>query len=86
MGFLTFVFFLLFGLYIFGLVLKLVFRVWISRKARQFQQGPGARTSARSGRTPKPEGAVTVEQTAPRNKRVSKHVGDYVEFEEVQEK
>ena len=97
MAFLTTVFFVLFGLYIFGLVVKVLFRVWIVRKARQFQQGGGgnfrtytwgtggANGGQESRPRRKPEGAVTVEQAAPRQKRVSKSVGDYVEFEEVED-
>jgi len=93
MGFLTFIFSLLLGLYIFGLVVKLLFRIWITGRMKRFRQGGGGsfhtytwgaggsnnRSRARS------EGAVTVEQSAVQPRRVNRNVGDYVAYEEVGE-
>ncbi len=92
MGFLTFIFFLLLGFYIFGLIVKVLFRSWINRKARQFQQGGATYrtyTWGAGGRGARPqekrEGEVTVQQpAAAQSKRVNKSVGEYVEFEEVE--
>lgn len=86
MGFWSILFLVLLGLYLFGLTVKVLFRMWIVRTARRFQQrqaGGAFRTSGRASARQKPEGDVTVQRTAPPQKRVSKSVGDYVDFEEV---
>jgi len=92
MEFLGFLFFLLLGLYIFGLVVKLLFRIWFTGKMKHFRQNGGAsfRTGTRgtegsNNRSRRaPEGAVTVEQSAMQPRRVNRNVGDYVAYEEVE--
>lgn len=93
MNVLTSIFFLLLGFYIFGLLVKLFFRIWLTGKMKRFQQkGEGSFRSYTRGtgggnnrsRT-RPEGAVTVEQTDAQPRRVNRDVGDYVAYEEVEE-
>jgi Sec-independent protein translocase protein TatA len=84
MGFLTVIFFIVVGVYL----LRLLFRWWIGKKIRQFQQrmaGNAAQGSAHgsSRRTPR-EGEIRVETGAAPEKKVNNRVGDYVEFEEVE--
>ena len=72
---LSFIFFLIVGFYLAGLLGRLLLRRWIIRKQKEFEQGGNPK--------PKPEGKVTVEQTRMTQKRVSGDVGDYVEYEEI---
>lgn len=72
-------------------------RYWIRKKQRQFSQqfgGDGAGGDSRSfggysrrgagdKREKTPEGQVTIHKVKEVEKRVSRNVGDYVEFEEV---
>ena len=88
---LSFIFFLIVGFYLAGLLGRLLLRRWIIRKQKEFEQGgnPFFRTYTWGGgghsrnAKPKPEGKVTVEQTRMTQKRVSGDVGDYVEYEEI---
>lgn len=60
------------------------------RKQREFSQrfGEGRQYGAGSGRPDRragrKEGEINVQRTAPEDKKVSKTVGEYVEFEEVE--
>lgn len=94
-AFLSFLFFLILGFYVVGVLGRWLLRRWIGKKQQEFAErfggafsGGGRGYSWNSGartRRPSPrEGEVTVQQVsrAP-EKRVSSTVGDYVEFEEV---
>ena len=89
---LTVLFFIIVGFYLFGLLGRLFLNYWIRKKQREFAEGNGgfSRTYTwgtgfgRSNR-PKPEGDVTVQQTADARKKVNRNVGDYVDYEEVKE-
>ena len=71
-----------------GLLGRWLLQRWLQRKQREFaaQFGgggqPGGRAQGR--RNTRPEGDVSVQQTAPIHKKVNRGVGDYVEFEEVE--
>ena len=87
---LAFIFFLLLGFYIFGLLVKLIFRIWLVSRTKQFRQGGGAsyRTYTRNTgggnvRGRRPEGAVTIEHNATPPRRINRDVGDYVAYEEI---
>lgn len=92
-SFLSFILITIFVIWLIGLVGRLLLRAWIVKKQRQFaeQFGPDAqykqngwtRAAGGSFRGDTPdEGEVRVRQTMPVEKKVSKVVGDYVEFEE----
>lgn len=96
MVFLKVIFFIIVGFYLFGLIGRLLLRHWVMKKQKEFQQngnaggytfkqytwGTGAdRTSQRATR----EGEIKVEKTAGTHKKVSKQVGDYVDYEEIKE-
>ena len=80
---LTVLFFIIVGFYLFGLLGRLFLNYWIRKKQREFAEGGGgfSRTYmwgtgfGRSSR-PKPEGDVTVRQTASAQKKVNRNVGD----------
>lgn len=85
----------IFVIWLLGLLGRVLLRVWLVKKQRQFaeQFGPDAQyrqsgwSRAAGGqprRDPAAEGEIRVRQTAPVEKKVSKAVGDYVEFEEVE--
>ena len=89
---LTVLFFIIVGFYLFGLLGRLFLNYWIRKKQREFAEGGGgfSRTymwGTGFGRRsrPKPEGDVTVRQTASAQKKVNRNVGDYVDYEEVKE-
>ena len=75
---LSFIFFLIVGFYLAGLLGRLLLRRWIIRKQKEFEQGgnPFFRTYTWGGgghsrnAKPKPEGKVTVEQTRRRDQGV----------------
>ncbi len=71
-----------------GLLGRWLLQRWLQKKQREFagQFGGGGQPRGRSSarRSDRPEGDVSVQQTAPIQKKVNKSVGDYVEFEEVE--
>lgn len=80
-------------MWLLGLLGRVLLRAWIVKKQRQFaeQFGPDAQyrqswtwTAGGSRRDPAKEGEIKVRQTTQIEKKVSKAVGDYVEFEEVE--
>jgi hypothetical protein len=87
MGFLTFIFVLLVVIWFVGLVARGLLARWLrkrtdeyNRRAKEAQKE--ARRAARNGR----EGEVTIEaQRTTFRKKVSRNVGDYVDFEEITE-
>ena len=85
---LTFLFFLIAGVYLISLLGRVFFSYWIRKKQREFSEGKGdffrTYTWGRSNRPPKrPEGDITVSTTKQTEKKINKNVGDYVDFEEV---
>jgi hypothetical protein len=89
-GFLTFIFFTILAFYLLGIIGRWALRVWLGKKQRQFeQQFTGAQSNGWYGRpTEEPkrkEGEVRVDRSGTTHKRVNSGVGDYVEFEEVEE-
>lgn len=82
--------------WLFGLIIRWLLRRWIAKKQREFSerfgggQFGGTGSASRSGtgsarrNNNNKEGEISVHQTAPVEKKVSKAVGDYVEFEEIE--
>lgn len=67
-----------------GLLGRWLLQRWVLRKQREFAEQFGGGTG-QARRNSRPEGDVSVQQTAPIHKKVNRSVGDYVEFEEVAE-
>ncbi len=82
MGFLEFIFWCIVVVYALGLAGRLLLRWYVRRKQREFAERVDTQQK-RQGR--RPEGQVTVRQTGRREKHVNRSVGEYVEYEEVQE-
>lgn len=83
MGFLYFIFFLVIAIWLFGLIFRATVSRWLRRRTEEYERAvkQARREAERRGRR---EGEVRVEAgEASRSKRVSRSVGDYVEFEEV---
>lgn len=90
--FLTVLFFIVVGFYLLGLLGKLLLTYWIRKKQREFAEGGGgfSRTytwssGRRQASRPRPEGDISVQRTEAARGRVNRSVGDYVEYEEVEE-
>lgn len=87
---LSVIFYIFLGI-VFLIVLGIVlFRFRLRRIRREMEQGmrsgAGQRTSARSRQSAKSEGDVTIEQTrTSKNKTVNSQVGDYVDYEDIEE-
>lgn len=85
-GFITFLFITALVIYLIRLAVPALLRWWIAKKQREFagQFGTGGQQSGSysSTRRKAREGEISVQQTVPSKKKVSKDVGDYVEFEE----
>ncbi len=89
------IFYIIFGIVILLLILGLIFRAKIRELQKQAEQqmGGGARgfysshgSGSRQGGSRQEEGDVNIfSQGAGSEKKVSKDVGDYVDFEEVKE-
>lgn len=92
-GIALFVLYFLLGIVLLGAVAALYFRWRINKVRRQMEEqfgefaGQDPFGGPFTGRQPKREGEVKVYKTAETpEKRVSKNVGDYVDFEETKEK
>ncbi len=94
MGFLSFIFITIMVFYLLGWVGKILLRWWLVRKQREFadqfgqDQGSayaGDRRQDGADDARKKEGEVRVEQAQATSKKVNRNVGDYVEYEEVQD-
>lgn len=88
MGFLYFLFFLVVGIWLFGLVFRATVNRWLRKRTEEYNRAANeARQEAKRRSRGKREGEVTIEAgEAAMRKKVSRSVGDYVEFEEVDEK
>ena len=87
---LEFIFFFIVGIYLFGLLGRLLLKYWIRKQQQAFENGTGPftrtytwGTQGRRRPAPKPEGDVTIQQSRASEKKVSKNVGDYVDYEEI---
>lgn len=89
---LTFIFGTIVIFYLLGIIGRWALVRWVQKKQREFAEqgaggaysrtytwgGGGARESAK-----KPEGEISIQQTQSSEKKVSKNIGDYVDYEEV---
>ncbi|MEG0500150.1 MAG: DUF4834 family protein [Rikenellaceae bacterium] len=93
-AFLSVIFFIITGFYLLGAILRLVLRLWLTRKAKEFEKsgGFGGFTSSGGGfqgfggqqeSRKSNEGEIKVQKTEQEQKRVSEKVGEYVDFDEV---
>ncbi|MDR0907385.1 MAG: DUF4834 family protein [Rikenellaceae bacterium] len=83
MGFLTFIFVVVVVFWFVGLIARAVLARWLRRRTDEYNRAikEAQREARRAGRD---EGTVRVETTREAvHKRVSRDVGDYVEFEEI---
>lgn len=87
MTFLYIIFFLVVGLWFFGLIGRAAINRWLRKRTEEYNRAAkAAQREAKRQARGKREGDVTIEATeAAFRKRVSNDVGDYVEFEEVSE-
>ncbi len=87
MKILTFLFFLFAGIWFVGLILRTTFSRWLHRRTEEYNRAAkAARKEAQRRARGNREGEVTIETTeAAFAKKVSRGVGEYVEFEEVTE-
>lgn len=85
---LGFIFYVFMGIILLGLILILVFRYRLGRIRRQINEQQGTQGSGYRNRTDsskRPEGEVTVKRTSSSAKVVNNDVGNYVEYEEIEE-
>ncbi len=84
MRFLTILAFILLGIWFVGLVIRTTFSRFLRRQTEAYQRA--AKEAQRQARARgKREGDITVETTqAAESKKVSRNVGEYVEFEEIE--
>lgn len=95
-GFLTFILLSVLIFYLLGMVGRWALLHWVRKKQREFENGNGstysrtyswgsarARDRESGGRSARPEGEVSIQQTHASEKKVNKNIGDYVEYEEV---
>ncbi len=90
---LTFILGTILFFYLAGIVGRWALARWVQKKQREFEQqggnGPYSRvytwgSRGQGNRARKPEGEVSIQRTQAAEKRVSKNIGDYVEYEEVE--
>lgn len=89
---LTYILWVIIAFYLLGYIARLLFRLWLRRQHKRFggeggsfrtyTWGMGNRTQEKPGRE---EGKVYVEKSGRIDKKVSNTVGDYVEYEEIEE-
>lgn len=88
--FLSFILILVLSLYLAGWIGRLLLRRWLMRKQREMAEhfgGADFRDTKRGkrGRGEPKEGDVEIRQGTPARKQVNKEIGDYVDYEEVDE-
>jgi len=83
MKFLTVLFFIFLGIWLFGLIARAVVAGWLRRRTEEFNRAAReAQDEAR--RRGRREGEIIIETTETTvEKKISRNVGDYVEFEEI---
>lgn len=89
---LTFIFTAIIVIYLIGFVGRFLFRIWVARKLREMERNGGNPGqpffwSKSWGAAPKPpkEGSVKVTKEGDDIRKVDKTLGEYVEYEEVEE-
>ncbi|WP_047452619.1 DUF4834 family protein [Alistipes sp. ZOR0009] len=88
-GFLTFILFMILGIYVLGFVGKLILKMYLRKVQKQFEgfaNNAGAQYqqySRTNTQDQSHEGDVTISQSGGQDKKFKKDVGDYVDFEEV---
>lgn len=89
-AFLKFVFWFLLVLYLLALAGRLLLRYFLRTKVRQFEQQMGQQQQAQGrrqkARGERPEGEVTIERIDVKEKQVNRRVGEYVDYQEVDQK
>lgn len=95
MGFILTILFIISGFYFLGAILRIVLRIWLSRKMKDFQKNGGygaftnfgSKTANNSGYYKEPpkakEGEVKISIEGEEQKKVNEKVGEYVEFDEI---
>lgn len=93
--FFSVILFIILGFYLLGAILRLVLRVWLSRKAKEFEKSGGfsnfgggfqgfrSQQTRSDYKETNHEGEIKVQKTEQEQKRVSEKVGEYVDFDEV---
>ncbi|MEG1793520.1 MAG: hypothetical protein RRZ64_08130 [Rikenellaceae bacterium] len=94
-NFLSFIFITILTIYLLGFLGRLFFRIWISRKLKEIERNGGASPNGQpffwskswGGAAPKSpkEGSVKVTKVTEDARTVDKKLGEYVEYEEVDE-
>ncbi len=92
MGFISFIMYFVIGFYLLGFVGRILFRLWLRRIQKRYQQNPqganfrsytwGSGQQQQQQEQNKREGEVTV-KTQEKQKRVNQDIGEYVDFEEI---
>lgn len=83
MKFLTVLFFIFLGIWLFGLFTRALVAGWLRRRTEELNR-VARRAQDEARRRSHHEGEITIETTETTiEKKVSRNVGDYVEFEEI---
>ena len=88
MGFISVLLTIFIVIYFLGIILKFLFKWWITRKMSQFGGAQGAGRSSRGepGQSNKSkEGEVHVSQSTEDTHKVDKKLGEYVDYEEIKD-
>ncbi len=85
MGFLTFLLFALIAFWLIGLILRASVNHWLNKRTEEYNRAAKqAQREAQRQARGKREGDVVIESTrTATEKKISRNVGDYVEFEEI---
>ncbi|MFI3266731.1 MAG: DUF4834 family protein [Rikenellaceae bacterium] len=95
-GFISFIIYFVIGFYLLGFVGRILFRLWLRRIQKRYQQNPqganfrsytwgfGQQQQQQEQEQNKKEGEVTV-KAQEKQKRVNKDIGEYVDFEEIKD-
>ena len=87
-SFLKFILITIFVFWLIGILGRVLFRAWVRRKQREYEQfmgGAQQRQQRQGGHTRNNEGEVSIHRTAAPERTIDRSVGDYVDFEEVEE-
>lgn len=87
-GFLTFILFVILGIYVLGFVGRLILKMYLRKVQKQFEgfansAGTQNRQYSENSNQQQHEGDVTITQASGQDKKFKDNVGDYVDFEEV---
>lgn len=81
------------GIYAFGFLSRILLKFWLKRKIENIKQGNtssnggfnGWSNFAKQKETTKKEGEVTITSSEKEDRKIDKTIGQYVEFDEVNE-